>query len=93
MKLTVKFSNLLAEKLGKVVVIDTNDDRKQLDLQEFIDLIEQQSWADEVLENRFVKNPIILVIDETLIQLSNSVDDFKIQETSEITFQVTFAGG
>ncbi|MHA2091634.1 MAG: hypothetical protein ACW98K_12300 [Candidatus Kariarchaeaceae archaeon] len=93
MRLTIKFSNLLADKLGRFVVIDTNDDTKQLDLQEFIDLIEQQSWADEVLENRLVKTPIMLVIDDTLIQLSNSVDDFKIQETSQITFQVTFAGG
>ena len=93
MRLTIKFSNLLADKLGKLVVIDTNDDRKQLNLQEFIDLIDQQPWAEEVLENRLVKTPIMLVIDETLIQLSNSADDFKIQETSEITFQITFAGG
>jgi hypothetical protein len=93
MRLTIKFSNLLADKLGKEVIIDTNDDRQQLDLHEFIDLIEQQPWSEEVLENRLIKTPIMLVIDETLIQLSNSADDFVIQETSEITFQVTFAGG
>ncbi|MHA2249845.1 MAG: hypothetical protein ACXAD7_05760 [Candidatus Kariarchaeaceae archaeon] len=89
-KLTIKFSNLLAEKIAKKVEIAI--DQEQLSLSQFIGIVEDQPWSSEVINNRHVKPPVILVIDNKLIQISND-EDIIITETSDISFQVMFAGG
>lgn len=94
-ELSIKFSNLLRDKIGKEITIkiDTNSDC--ISLIEFISEINKLSWASEVLENDHIKDPIILIIDNKLIQLSNQklIKEFKIYGSSEIHFQIMFAGG
>ena len=88
--LTIKFCNLLAEKIAKKVEITI--DQEQISLNQFISLVENQPWSSEVIDNKHIKAPVILVIDNKLVQMSNN-EDIIITETSDILFQVMFAGG
>ena len=90
MKLRIKFSTILADKISKYVEIEV--DKAELTLGQFIDLIEQQSWSGEVIENRHIKSPIVLIIDNQLIQFSDN-SEIIISANSDINFQVMFAGG
>ena len=90
MRLTIKFSNLLAEKIAKKVEISV--DQEQISLTQFMRIIDEQPWSSEVIDNKHIKPPVILVIDDKLVKMSIN-EDIIITETSDISFQLMFAGG
>ena len=93
MKTQIKFTNLLAEKLGKELVLDFPD-RDQLTVVEFVDRLSHEPWSSEVIDDGHIRSPVILIIDNQLIQLSNPESrSVIITSASEITFQIMFAGG
>ena len=93
MKIVIKFTNLLAEKLGKEHVLDFPT-RDQLSIVEFIERLSHESWSDEVIDDGYIKSPVILIVDNQLIQLSNPESrEVVITSASDITFQIMFAGG
>ncbi len=91
MEIQIKFNSILAEKIGKTQVVHT--DKNELTVSQFISIIENQVWAHEVIENRHVKHPVVLIIDNNLIQNSNLNHTIRVTENSDVVFQIMFAGG
>lgn len=91
MNLKINFSNLLAEEIGKEVIIDLPK-VSSLSLQGFLNTIKDQSWASQVIFENHLKTSIVLIIDDEIIQFSNS-SEMDITEDSEISFHIMFAGG
>jgi hypothetical protein len=89
--ITIKFSNLLAEEIGKEMIL-TFPNRDYLTINDFLDLIKQQIWADKIIEEDHLKTSIVLIIDEEIIQFSNP-SELRITEESEISCHLMFAGG
>ncbi|MDH5404558.1 MAG: hypothetical protein OEY49_18805 [Candidatus Heimdallarchaeota archaeon] len=90
MRVIIKFSNILAEKIGKEIVIYF--DRDVITLTEFIEVIRIQSWSNMIIENNHLLSPVILIIDNNLIQLSE-MPSISITQNSDIQFHLMFAGG
>lgn len=84
---------MLAEKIAKYIEIDVIQHKFSISLNQFIDIIEKQPWADEVIKDKHIKFPVILIIDDQLIQISNNNENVTITESSDINFSIMFAGG
>ena len=88
MKVNILFKTTLKEKFGESRIIDI--DGETVKLEELLFQIENEDWGAELIENGHIRSPIMLIIDDKLVQ--NDIE-MEINENSNITFYVMFAGG
>lgn len=90
-EVVINFSNLLAEEIAKEVVL-SSPTKDHLSITDFLTLLAEQDWAEKIIENDHLRNSIVLIIDDEIIQFSNP-PDIKITEKSKISCHIMFAGG
>jgi hypothetical protein len=90
-EVVINFSNLLAEEIGKEVVL-SSPNRDHLNITDFLSLIAEQEWSEKIIEKGHLKTSIVLIIDNEIIQFSNP-PDINITEKSKISCHIMFAGG
>ena len=91
MKLSINFSNIHAEEIAKTIELEISD-KSSLTLDEFRELLNKQQWKDKILDNDHLKTSVVLIVDDEVIQFSNS-KDVEINENSQVSFHIMFAGG
>lgn len=90
MKVNIQFKSTLKETFGENKTLEIDTEADTIDLKEFLIVIEKEEWGSELIEDGHVKTPLMLIVDDNLIQ--NEVE-LKINEQSIVTFYVMFAGG
>lgn len=91
MDLKINFSNLLAEEISKELILNLPQ-ITSLTIKEFLEIIKDQDWAEIVIIEDHLKPSIMLIIDQEIVQFSNS-SEVEITSDSEISFHIMFAGG
>ena len=88
--INIQFKSTLKEKFGENKTLKIDTETENIDIKEFLKLIEKEEWGSELIEDGHVKNPVMLIIDDSLVQYDL---EMKINEKSKVSFYVMFAGG
>ncbi|OLS26760.1 MAG: hypothetical protein HeimC2_14170 [Candidatus Heimdallarchaeota archaeon LC_2] len=91
MELKINFSNLLADEIAKKLIIEVPQ-VTSVTLRDFLNVLKEQDWVDILIIDNHLKPSIVLIIDDQIIQFSNS-SEMEITSVSEISFHIMFAGG
>lgn len=90
MMINIQFKSFLKEKFGENKTLKIDTEAENIDIKEFLRLIEKEEWGSELIEDGHVRNPVMMIIDDNLVQYEI---EMKINEKSNVSFYVMFAGG